>query len=132
MDTRDGAWASLMDTAIVRITVTVMAADITIPGVPGAMVVDITEDTIPITEVPTGPVTTTDTTMDITMVQAGAIIQRTITAMAGWIADIPTDMHIDPRRPLEVPRDPLPETPGTEAVLPHQQNQQLPHVPTQE
>lgn len=131
MDTRDGAWASLMDTAIVHITVMVMAVDITIHGVPGDMVVDITEDTIPITEVPTGPVTTTDTTMDTTMVQAGVIILRPITAMAGWIADIPTDMHIDPRRLLEVPRDPLPETPGTEAVLLHQPNQQELHAPAQ-
>ena len=131
MDTRDGGWASLMDTPIVHITVTVMEADITIPGVPGAMV-DITEDTILITEVPTGPDTTTDTTMDTTMVRAGAIILRPITAMAGWIADIPTDMHIDLKRPLEVPRHPLPETPGTEAVPPHLPNQQLPHVPAQE
>ena len=121
MDTRDGGWASRMDTPIVHITVTVMAD---------------TMEAITVAITPTTP--TMDTVMEVTMVVAvmEATMETTIlipiTGMEGWIADIPTDIPIDPKRPLVAPSDPLPETPGTEAVPPHQQNQQLPHGPTQE
>ena len=105
LDTRDGAWASLMDTPIVHITAMV------------DIMVDIMVVTMVVTMVDTIPTVDTVATMEVTM---ETTILIPITAMAGWIADIPMDMHIDPRRPLEVPSDPLPETPGTEAVLPHQ------------
>ena len=126
LDTRDGEWAFHMDIPIVPITAMVTAtADIMIPGVPGVMEEDTTADT---TEVLTGPDTTMDITMD-TMVQVAIILRPTID-MAGWIADIHTDMLIDPRRLLVAPREPQLAIPGTEAV-PHQQDQQLPNAPIQ-
>lgn len=122
LDTRDGEWASHMDIPIVPIMVMVTAtADIMIPGVPGVM----EEGT---TEVLIGPDTTMDITMD-TMVQVAIILRPTID-MAGWIADIHTDMLLDPRRLLVAPRDPQLAIPGTEAV-PRQQDQQLPNAPMQ-
>jgi hypothetical protein len=115
-----------MDIPIVPIMVMVTAtADIMIPGVPGVMEVGTTVDT---TEVLIGPDTTMDITMD-TMVQVAIILRPTID-MAGWIADIHTDMLLDPRRLLVAPRDPQLAIPGTEAV-PRRQDQQLPNVPIQ-
>ena len=126
LDTRDGEWASHMDIPIVPITAMVTAtADIMIPGVPGVMEEDTTADT---TEVLTGPDTTMDITMD-TMVQVAIILRPTID-MAGWIADIHTDMLIDPRRLLVASREPQLAIPGTEAV-PRQQDQQLSNAPIQ-
>ncbi len=90
--------------------------------------VDTTVDTTPTTEVPTGVDTTMDITTEVTGMTTG--VQPTI-VMDRWIADIPTDIHIDPKRPLVVPKHQLPVIPGTEAVLLHQQNQQLPHAPVQ-
>ena len=121
-DTRDGEWASHTDIHIVPIVVMVTAtADIMIPGVAGVM----EEGT---TEVLIGPDTTMDITMD-TMVQVAIILRPTID-MAGWIADIHTDMLLDPGRLLVAPRDPQLAIPGTEAV-PRQQDQQLPNAPIQ-
>jgi len=115
-----------MDIPIVPIMVMVTAtADIMIPGVPGVMEEGTTADT---TAVLTGPDTTMDITMD-TMVQMAIILRPTID-MAGWIADIHTDMLIDPRRLLVARREPQLAIPGTEAV-PHQQDQQLSNAPIQ-
>jgi len=84
---------------------------------------DITADIIPTTP-------TMDTVVEVTTVATmEAIILRPTTVMEGWIADIPTDMHIDPKRPLAVPRDPLPAIPGTEAA-PRQQEHRLQNAPT--
>ena len=83
---------------------------------------DTTEDIIP----------TMDMVVEVTMVAVAtmeAIILRPTTVMARWIADIPTDIHIGPKEPRVVQKHQLPVIPGTEAALPHQQNQQLPHVP---
>ena len=90
--------------------------------------VDTTVDIIPATP-------TMDTVVEVTMVATmETIIPDKTTVMARWIADIPTDIHIDPKRPWEVPKDPLLVIPGTEAVPPHQRKQQLLHAlhaPTQ-
>ena len=85
--------------------------------------VDTTVDIIPTTP-------TMDTVVEVTMVATmEAIIPKPTTTMAIWIADIRTDIHIDPKRLRVVPKHLLPVIQGTEAVLPHQQNQQLSHVP---
>ena len=122
-----------MDILTVLITVTVTAmVDIMIHGVPGDMedtTEDTTEDTIPIMEVPTGRDTITDSTMDTTMDQAVTIILGPLTAMVGWIADIPTDMLTGLRPLPEVPRDPLLVMQGTEAGPLHLLQHQLPNEP---
>ena len=97
--------------------------------VPGVMAGTMADTTVDITEA----TPTMDTVVEVTMVVAimEAIILRPITATAGWIADIPTDIHIDPKRPQAAPKPQGPAIPGTGAVPPHQRKQQLPHVPTQ-
>ena len=101
--------------------------------------VDTTVDTTVVTMVVTMVDTPTmDTVVEVTMVEVTmeAIILRPTIVMARWIADIPTDIHIDPKRPQAVPRTradrvPIRVIPGTGAVPPHQRKQQLPHAPTQ-
>ena len=90
LDTRDGAWASVMEITIVHIMAT---ADTTV------VTTVVTTDATPTTEVPTGVDTTMDGMMDIITVQAVAmetIVQIPTTVMDRWIADIHPDIHIGP------------------------------------